>query len=196
MSRGRPLLWASGERQTLTHNPTGVVATAWLHTEIERNTGDPKRWSQDQLDAREGLAGPLGESERPIVPSKPGNAGGGKGPQFQVNGGSGESRRVAQAYYLHTGSEVMGTVARLSEEWRKPSWATACVLVREPDAANPQVRFDEGEVETETWEDIRAPATERAGNMQGFPTTTAPPPYSTWILFGSSRLEFSMSRFP
>ena len=38
-----------------------------------------------QPDAREGQAGPWGESERPIVPSKPGNAGGGKGPWFQVN---------------------------------------------------------------------------------------------------------------
>jgi len=32
--------------------------------------------------AREGQAGPSGESERPIVPLKPGNAGGGKGPHF------------------------------------------------------------------------------------------------------------------
>ena len=36
-----------------------------------------------QPDAREGQAGPGGESERPIVPRKPGNAGGGKGPQFK-----------------------------------------------------------------------------------------------------------------
>src|SRR6202158_5867027 len=42
--------------------------------------------------------------------------------------------------------------------------------VGEPDAANPHVRFDEGEVETEGWEDTRAPATERAGHTQGFPT--------------------------
>src|ERR1700719_498616 len=42
-------------------------------------------------------------------------------------------------------------------------------LVREPDAANPHVRFDEREVETASWGDTRAPATERAGNTQGFP---------------------------
>src|ERR1700682_1558700 len=42
--------------------------------------------------------------------------------------------------------------------------------VGEPDAANPHVRFDEGEVETESWGDTRAPATERAGHTQGFPT--------------------------
>ena len=70
------------ERPTLTRGPTGVMATACWQQEIGRNTGDPKRWSQDQPDAREGQAGPLGESDRPIVPSKPGNAGGGKEPDF------------------------------------------------------------------------------------------------------------------
>ena len=36
-----------------------------------------------QPDAREGQAGPAEESERSIVPLKPGNAGGGKGPDFE-----------------------------------------------------------------------------------------------------------------
>jgi hypothetical protein len=44
-----------------------------------------------QLDAREGQARPPGESERSIVPPKPGNAGGGKGPRFKVNVRSGDS---------------------------------------------------------------------------------------------------------
>ena len=47
-----------------------------------------------QPDAREGQAGPPGESERSIVPRKPGNAGGGKGPQFKVNVRSGDSREI------------------------------------------------------------------------------------------------------
>ena len=38
-----------------------------------------------QPDAREGQAGPRGESQRSIVPAKPSNAGGGKGPRFKVN---------------------------------------------------------------------------------------------------------------
>ena len=37
-------------------------------------------------------------------------------------------------------------------------------LVREPDAGNPHVRFDEREVETEHGGDTEAPATERVGN--------------------------------
>ena len=42
-----------------------------------------------QPNAREGQAGPFGVAERPVVPSKPGNSGGGKGPQFKVNVRSG-----------------------------------------------------------------------------------------------------------
>src|SRR5262249_61280869 len=45
-----------------------------------------------QPDAREGQAGPFGVAERFAVPTKPGNAGGGKGPQFQVHVRRGESQ--------------------------------------------------------------------------------------------------------
>ena len=41
--------------------------------------------SDDQPDAREGQVGRLGVAERFAVPLKPGNAGGGKGPQFKTN---------------------------------------------------------------------------------------------------------------
>jgi hypothetical protein len=44
----------------------------------------------DQPDAREGQAGRAGVAERFAVPRKPGNAGGGKGPQFKTNAASGE----------------------------------------------------------------------------------------------------------
>jgi len=45
--------------------------------------------AQSQPDAREGQAGSGRESERFIVPLKPGNAGGGKGPQFKTSVESG-----------------------------------------------------------------------------------------------------------
>jgi hypothetical protein len=38
----------------------------------------------DQPEAREGQAGRPGVAERFVVPRKPGNAGGGKGPQFKT----------------------------------------------------------------------------------------------------------------
>jgi len=44
----------------------------------------------DQPDAREGKAGRAGVAERRVVPQNPGNAGGGKGPQFKTNAASGE----------------------------------------------------------------------------------------------------------
>jgi len=50
-----------------------------------------------QPDAREGQAGPRGESERSIVPGKPSNVGGGKGPQFQADVRSSDSRRLAMS---------------------------------------------------------------------------------------------------
>ena len=44
--------------------------------------------------ARESQAGPFGVAERLVVPMKPGNAGGGKGPQLKGDAGSDEGRRI------------------------------------------------------------------------------------------------------
>src|SRR5207244_1937547 len=44
---GRPLSQVPGERRDPTCGPTGVRATACLHTEVGRNTGDPRRWVRD-----------------------------------------------------------------------------------------------------------------------------------------------------
>ena len=44
----------------------------------------------DQPDAREGRAGRAGVAERLVVPVKPGNAGGGKGPQFKTDARRGD----------------------------------------------------------------------------------------------------------
>ena len=48
-----------------------------------------------QRDAREGQARPGRVAERLVVPSKPGNAGGGKEPQFKDNAARRRVRRVA-----------------------------------------------------------------------------------------------------
>ena len=65
--RGRPLSSLSGEQLDPGDGPAGVVARACRHQENERNTGDPSGGRVTQPDAREGQAGPLGESERSIV---------------------------------------------------------------------------------------------------------------------------------
>jgi hypothetical protein len=50
--------------------------------------------AQDQPDAREGQAGRYGVAEGLVVPGKPGNAGGGKGPWFKADAGSDEGDEI------------------------------------------------------------------------------------------------------
>ena len=69
---------------------TGVVAAARTRGKRMQH-GKPRRVIRDgQPDAREGQAGRLGVAERFVVPLKPGNAGGGKGPQFKTDARRGE----------------------------------------------------------------------------------------------------------
>ena len=65
---------------------SGSMYTRKAHATRETPTRD----QDDQPDAREGQAGRAGVAERLVVPLKPGNAGGGKGPQFKINAISGE----------------------------------------------------------------------------------------------------------
>src|SRR5205809_4758373 len=69
--------------------------------------------------------------------------------------------------YLH---DTLGLIDLAS--YRKAqlsSCAKGCILVREPDAGNPPVRFDERGVETGHGRAREAPATERAGNGLAIP---------------------------
>jgi hypothetical protein len=53
---------------------------------IRRNTGSPSGdCGSDQLATRERPAGLTGMAERLAVPTKPGNSGGGKGPQLKAD---------------------------------------------------------------------------------------------------------------
>src|SRR5271169_6709070 len=88
-NRGR--LIRSGEMSRITPSRcTGVLAAACTQGKRAQH-GKPQRVIRDdQPDAREGQAGRTGVAERPAVPMKPGNVGGGKGPQFKINAISGE----------------------------------------------------------------------------------------------------------
>src|SRR5258708_7118189 len=71
---------------------------------------------------------------------KPGNAGGGKGPQLKGNARSDEDRAIGdEPNNPRKCSEVADGVAR----------PMGVRLFREPDAVTPPVRFDEREQETE-----------------------------------------------
>ena len=69
---GRPLPRVPGEQLDPACGPTGVMATACLHKEIERNTGSPSgERSASQPDAREGQAGPprgVGQAHSTVEP--------------------------------------------------------------------------------------------------------------------------------
>src|SRR5438876_5830702 len=69
-------------RQTLRRGSGGSMYTRKAYATREA----PRRGrSDDQPEAREGQAGRPGVAERFVVPLKPGNSGGGKGPQFRTD---------------------------------------------------------------------------------------------------------------
>ena len=69
---------------------TGVLAAACTQGKRTQHGKPHGVASDDQPDAREGQAGRAGVAERLVVPLKPGNAGGGKGPQFKTDARRGE----------------------------------------------------------------------------------------------------------
>ena len=68
--------------------------------------------SDDQPDGREGQVGCLGVAERFAVPRKPGNAGGGKGPQFKTDATSGEGFGDWATYRI---VELLGSIRKCAE---------------------------------------------------------------------------------
>jgi hypothetical protein len=82
-------------------------------------------------------------AERLVVLTKPGNSGGGKGPQLKADARSDDGREIGdEPDNSRVFSRVAGGVTC--------NGLGDCVsLLREPDAANPHVRFDERGVETE-----------------------------------------------
>ena len=78
----------------------GVVATACTQGKRTQHGKPQGVVRDDQPDAREGQAGRPGVAERFAVPLKPGNAGGGKGPQFKTNARRGEGPGDWATYQL------------------------------------------------------------------------------------------------
>ena len=76
--------------------------------------------SDDQPDAREGQVGRLGVAERFAVPLKPGNAGGGKGPQFKTDATSGEDLEIGRlaAQYENESQRGRRGLSQIEMMWR------------------------------------------------------------------------------
>ena len=81
---------------------TGVLAAARTQGKRTQHGKPQSVVRDDQPDAREGQAGRSGVTERLVVPLKPGNAGGGKGPQFKTDARRSEGPGDWATYQLRT----------------------------------------------------------------------------------------------
>jgi len=88
--RGRLIRLDENERSDTFRRCAGVVAAACTQGKRTKHGKPQGVVSDDQAEAREGQAGRPGVAERFVVPRKPGNAGGGKGPQFKTDAIRGE----------------------------------------------------------------------------------------------------------
>ena len=84
------------ERSSTPSRCAGVVATACTQGKRTQHGKSLGVVRDDQPDAREGQAGRLGVTERPVVPTKPGNSGGGKGPWFKIDATSREGQEIGK----------------------------------------------------------------------------------------------------
>jgi hypothetical protein len=151
-----------GRRATASNGSVGVVAPACLEEEIVGTREAPTvrgRGSQPEL--REEQAGPSGVADRLVRLMKPGNAGGGKEPDFwRVPGRDQQSgdwlclstplrtRRSRKELYLSA------KMAMFSESHPMRDRAIVCWRekpVGEPCAGNSHARFDERERENGAW---------------------------------------------
>ena len=74
------------DERTNSIGPAGVMAMACRRRRPDATREAPAVIAvEDQLAARERRAGPYGVAERSVLPRKPGNSGGGKGPQLKTN---------------------------------------------------------------------------------------------------------------
>src|SRR6266851_7395796 len=97
--RGR-LIWLGARAKITPSRCAGVVATACTQGKRTQHGKPQGVVSDDQPDAREGQVGRRGVTERFVVPVKPGNAGGGKGPQFKTDARRGEGPGEWATYQL------------------------------------------------------------------------------------------------
>src|SRR5205807_7730560 len=140
--RGRPLSQASGERPDPAWGPTGVVATACLHRTTTQTREAPAVGLRPNRPPARERSGRRGVADRLVVPWKPGNAGGGKGPDL------GRVVEVTQSRGVTVRSSTpLAVLGGCGSNWYwpakvSPSGAAVGGLVKpvgEPDAGNPHV---------------------------------------------------------
>ena len=164
--------------------PAGIMATACRQRRPDATRETPAVViNKDQPVTRERWTGPYGVTERLVVPMKPGNSGGGKGPQLKTDARSNAGHGIDdESSHPELCSEVAGGVTR-----------TIVCLCREPDAGNPPVRFDEREQETGPSQTGLRRLRESAAKCHRETTATAPVLDSTPIAFERLILSWSWS---
>ena len=96
---------------------TGVLAAACTQGKRAQHGKPLNVVGDDQPDAGDGQAGHFGVADRPVVPTKPGNAGGGKGPWFKTDATSGKGQGIGKpmARCHVAGGQVEPLVTRMGE---------------------------------------------------------------------------------
>src|SRR5262249_18600134 len=102
-----------------------VVATACTQGKRTQHGRPHGVVGDDQPDAREGQAGRSGGTEGFVVPPKPANAGGGKGPQFKTNARRREGHADGATYHL---GRVFRNCRRRCTRKRRQKPATGSML--------------------------------------------------------------------
>jgi hypothetical protein len=172
--RRPPSAWeASSESTEQEHR--GIGAGMWAK-EGSVNTGSSRRRGErPQPEAREGQTGLPWVAERPVVALK-------RVMIVERRGLSSESeRKCVECGRLTRGprgrrrltypDRALGNAELLYAAAKAVGYEPGCCgrtarySVRKPDAGNPHVRFDERDLETETWRISQTPATERVGNV-------------------------------
>src|SRR3982074_1290758 len=111
--RGRRI-WLGARAKIAPSCCTGVVAAACTQGKRTQHGKPQGEVRDDQPDAREGQAGRPEGAESFVVPLKPGNAGGGKEPQFKTDAIGGEGPGDWATYQLRKCSETAEGVHRES----------------------------------------------------------------------------------